>query len=168
MEKSRRRSSSHAPLARSRSIVREALVTSVACAAPPVRFQAIQESTVPKARRSWEMSTRSRIHSSFEAEKYGSQTRPVLSRTSSAGSRAQRSAVRRSCQTIARCTGRPVARSHTTAVSRWFVIPIAERSPAPIPAAARAAAAVSSTLAHSSSGSCSTHPGCGKCCAISR
>ena len=39
-----------------------------------------------------------------------------------AGSCAQRAAVRRSCHTIARCTGRPLRRSQTTVVSRWFVI----------------------------------------------
>ena len=33
--------------------------------------------------------------------------------------------MRRSCQTIALCTGRPVARSHSTVVSRWLVMPIA-------------------------------------------
>ena len=45
------------------------------------------------------------------------------------------SAVRRSCQTIARWTGRPVERSQTTVVSRWFVIPIARSAGGPIPAA---------------------------------
>ena len=39
--------------------------------------------------------------------------------------RRSRAAVRRSCQTIARCSGRPVARSQTTVVSRWLVMPIA-------------------------------------------
>ena len=38
----------------------------------------------------------------------------------SARSSSHRAAVRRSCQTMARCNGRPVRRSHTTAVSRWF------------------------------------------------
>ncbi len=37
-------------------------------------------------------------------------------------------AVRRSCQTIALCTGRPVSRSQSTTVSRWFVMPIAASS----------------------------------------
>ena len=41
---------------------------------------------------------------------------------------AQMSAVRRSCQTMARCTACPVARSHTTVVSRWLVMPIAAMS----------------------------------------
>ena len=34
-------------------------------------------------------------------------------------------AVRRSCHTMARCSGAPVRRSHTTTVSRWLVMPIA-------------------------------------------
>ena len=62
----------------------------------------------------------------------------LRSRTSAAGSSAQRAAVRRSCQTIAGWTGRPLARSQTTVVSRWFVIPIAARSRAAIPASASA------------------------------
>src|SRR5438552_3666304 len=55
--------------------------------------------------------------------------RPVLAEISgswpSAFSLEQTSAVRRSCQTMARCTAWPVARSHTTVVSRWLVMPIA-------------------------------------------
>ena len=46
-------------------------------------------------------SGRARIHSSFVAEKYGSGVSPVRARIRSAGSSRQRSAVRRSCQTIA-------------------------------------------------------------------
>ena len=46
----------------------------------------------------------------------------------SAFSLAQMSAVRRSCQTMARCTAWPVARSHTTVVSRWLVMPMAAMS----------------------------------------
>ena len=38
------------------------------------------------------------------------------------------SAVRRSCQTMARCTALPVARSQTTVVSRWLVMPMAAMS----------------------------------------
>ena len=38
-------------------------------------------------------------------------------------------AVRVSCQTIALCTGLPVAFSQTTVVSRWLVIPMAAISP---------------------------------------
>ncbi len=50
-----------------------------------------------------------------------------------AASEEQRAAVRVSCQTIALPTGSPVARSHTTVVSRWLVIPTAARSPAVSP-----------------------------------
>src|SRR6266852_4072761 len=56
-------------------------------------------------------------------------TRPVRARARSswpaALSSAQRAAVRRSCQTMARAMGRPVLRSHTSVVSRWLVMPIA-------------------------------------------
>ena len=123
---------------------------------------------MPKASCSCGSSVRRRIHSSFVAEKYGSGTRPVRARTRSAGSSAQRSAVRRSCQTMAGWTGRPVRRSHTTVVSRWFVIPRANTSAGRILASASACRADSSTLAQISSGSCSTRPGAGKCCVISR
>ena len=61
------------------------------------------------------------------------------------GSAAQAAAVRRSCHTMAGCSGRPVTRSHTTVVSRWLVMPIARRSRASRPASARAASAVAST-----------------------
>jgi hypothetical protein len=50
----------------------------------------------------------------------------------------QASAVRRSCQTIALDTGRPVARSHSTTVSRWLVTPMAATSLARAPARASA------------------------------
>ncbi len=58
--------------------------------------------------------------------------RPVLAEIAGSWpsplSLAQMSAVRRSCQTMARCTAVPVARSHTTVVSRWLVMPIAAMS----------------------------------------
>ena len=92
----------------------------------------------------------------------------MRARSSSAGSVRQRSAVRRSCQTIAGATGLPVARSQRTVVSRWFVIPIASSSAARMPAARTASSAAPSTELQSSSGSCSTQPGCGKCCGNSR
>ena len=51
-------------------------------------------------------------HDSFDAEKYGSSTSPVRARIigswPAARSASHRSAVRRSCHTIARCRGRPV------------------------------------------------------------
>src|SRR6185503_12285735 len=62
-------SSSQAPAARSRSIVREAFVTSVTCAPPAVSFQTSQESIVPNASSRAGSSVRARIHSSFVAEK---------------------------------------------------------------------------------------------------
>jgi hypothetical protein len=40
-------------------------------------------------------------------------------------------AVRRSCHTIARASGFPVARSHATTVSRWLVMPMAAIRSAP-------------------------------------
>ena len=52
-------------------------------------------------------SLRASSHSSFVAEKYGSGTSPVRARIRSAGSSRHRSAVRRSCQTIARCDRPP-------------------------------------------------------------
>jgi hypothetical protein len=85
----------------------------------------------------------------------------VRSRISSAGSSAQRSAVRRSCQTIARATGTPVVRFQTSVVSRWFVIPIAVGS------STSACSAAASTLCQISSASCSTQPERGKCCGSS-
>ena len=53
----------------------------------------------------------------------------------------------------------PVARSHTTVVSRWFVMPMAAIVDAAIPASAACSAEV--TDAQMSAGSCSTQPGCG-------
>ena len=76
--------------------------------------------------------------------------------------------VRVSCQTIALYTGAPLCRSHTTAVSRWLVIPTAAMSPAANPAAASAPAVTCWVFAHISRGSCSTHPAAGKCCWCSR
>ena len=77
---------------------------------------------------------------------------------------AQMSAVRRSCQTMARCTALPVARSHTTVVSRWLVIPIAAMSFAFRPAFSSASRQTSTVEVQMSSGSCSTQPEAGKCC----
>src|SRR5438477_4079733 len=58
--------------------------------------------------------------------------RPVLRRITRSSLRARRrshmAAVRRSCHTMALQIGSPVARSQTTVVSRWFVMPIPEIS----------------------------------------
>ena len=56
--------------------------------------------------------------------------------------------------------GRPVARSHTIVVSRWFVMPMAATSaPADAAPRRRACAAAVSVVDQISSGSCSTQPG---------
>ena len=73
------------------------------------------------------------------------------------------SAVRRSCQTIAGATARPVLRSHSTTVSRWLVMPMAAISPARTPARSIASRQVAAVVDHRSEGSCSTQPERGKC-----
>ena len=78
------------------------------------------------------------------------------------------SAVRRSCQTMARWIGWPVRRSQITPVSRWLVMPMAAISPAAQPGGGQRLAAVSTVVRQMSSGSCSTQPEAGKCCANSR
>ena len=118
----------------SNSSVRDALVTSVACVLPPVRRQMRKLSTVPnaispasaRARSPVTLSSSQRI---LVAEKYGSSTSPVCLRSAgscpAAFSCAHSGAVRRSCQTIALATGRPSARSQSSVVSRWLVMPMA-------------------------------------------
>ena len=168
-------SSSHqSPRWMSYSSVRDALLGSVACTCPPVSCHSSQLSTVPKASSpraarcpapgTWSSSQRSLV-----AEKYGSSTSPVSARMR--GSRpwafscSHSGAVRRSCQTSARCSGSPVARSHSTVVSRWLVMPMAAIF---TPARATASRAQASWSAQIWRASCSTQPGCGKCCASSR
>ena len=75
--------------------------------------------------------------------------------------------VRRSCQTMALCTGLPVARSHTTVVSRWLVMPMPASSLASSLALASAPRQTSTVARQISSGSCSTQPGLGKICGSS-
>ena len=127
-----------------KSIVREALLTSVTCCAPPVSFQISQVSMVPKAssrprRASRAPGTWSSSQRILLAEKYASMSRPVFcwmsrGRRRRAFSCSQNSAVRRSCQTIAWWIGSPVSRSQTTVVSRWLVMPMAAMSRASSPA----------------------------------
>ena len=99
------------------------------------------------------------------AVKYGSSTSPVRSRTMgrwpSRSNRAQMSDVRRSCQTMARCSGRPVARSKATRVSRWLVMPMAATVWPASPRRPPTSAKVARTASQISAGSCSTHPGRG-------
>ena len=74
------------------------------------------------ARRAWSRRSRRRARS------------PVRSRNPApcpaCRSASHRDAVRRSCQTMALATARPVARSHSTVVSRWLVMPMAATSAA--------------------------------------
>jgi hypothetical protein len=147
----------------SNSIVRLAFEGSVANTAPPVSSHTTHASTVPSARSGPAATPPSpSSHAILVAEKYGSSTSPVRSRTSgrcpAAVSSAQRSAVRRSCQTMARCRGRPVRRSQATTVSRWLVTPMAAMGPF---SSVVTPASVARTAAAMSSGSCSTHPGRG-------
>ena len=74
---------------------------------------------------------------------------------------AQVLSARRSCQTMAWCTGWPVVRFHSTVVSRWLVIPMARISLAFRPAVCNACRAVASCVRQISIGSCSTQPGRG-------
>jgi hypothetical protein len=62
----------------------------------------------------------------------------------------------------------PDARSQTSVVSRWFVIPIAAIRLPSTPAAVSASPTAMVTLSQISSASCSTWPGSGKCCRNSR
>ena len=159
----------------SSSSVRDALPGSVANS--PVSLNSSHASTVPNTARPSRAlpaspSTLRSSHSIFVAEKYGSSIRPVFARiaSSSPASRSspQRAAVRRSCQTSARCSGSPVDGSQQTTVSRWFVMPTASSSPGSRPASSSASPATACETSQISSASCSTQPGRGKCCVNSR
>src|SRR4051794_6545471 len=65
-------------------------------------------------------------------------------------------------------TGRPLARSHRIAVSRWLVIPSAATPLTPTPARASASRQTATESAQMCSGSCSTQPSAGKNCCSSR
>ena len=83
-------------------------------------------------------------------------------------SSSQRRAVRRSCQTIARCSGSPLSRSQATTVSRWFVIPMPASERPSMPAESSASFATARVTSQISLASCSTQPGRGKCWRNSR
>ncbi len=130
MPKARSSPSSHSHVSSRMSSEREAFVTSVTCTpprGPPVSCQVSHVSIVPKqsspaSARSRAPGTSSSSHASFVAEKYGFSGSPVASRNRStppsAASRSTIGCERVSCHTIAGCTGRPVARSQSTVVSR--------------------------------------------------
>ena len=108
----------------------------------------------------------------FVPEKYASMTRPVFSPIAFSSparfNASQNSAVRRSCQTIAGAIGKPLARSQSTVVSRWLVMPIAPMSLAAIADLAITSAATRRWVCQISRASCSTQPGRGKCWVNSR
>ena len=119
----------HAPAPRSIIIVRDALVTSVTCfvpapPAPPVRFHASHESTVPKSAvppstAAFTAGRLSIIHRSFTPEKYVEIGSPQTERSASfppsaASSAAAVSLVRASCHSTQSYSGSPVRLSHTT------------------------------------------------------
>ena len=113
-------------------------------------------------------STLSRIHFTFVPEKYASISNPVLSRNLSfnpwAFSSSQIPAVCLDCQTIALYTGSPVSLSHTTVVSRWFVIPIPSICSAFTLDSDKTLAMTARIDPQISLALCSTQPGFGKCC----
>ena len=169
-------SSSQSPVWMLNSIVREALLASVTCTAPPVSFQMSQVSTVPnasspafawrarpaRARGSTAILVRGEIGVEHEARLAADDAVELAARLA-AGRRWP--AVRRSCQTMALQTGSPVARSHThrrlalVGDADGGDVARAERSPWRAPRAATPACVDQMSL-----GSCSTQPGCGKIC----
>jgi hypothetical protein len=68
---------------------------------------------------------------------------------------------------MALCTGFPVARSQTTVVSRWFVMPTPASAAGSSFALSMAPRQTSTVARQISSGSCSTQPGPGKICGSS-
>ena len=163
------------------SRVRLAFVTSVTCmppSGPPVRFQISQLSMVPNS--TSPRSARSRrpgrvvqqpAHlrgGEVRRRRQAAELTHGLSPRRCGDSSSTSASVRVSCHTIARPTGRPVWRSHSTVVSRWLAMPSATTWSGVTPAWARASGAMRSRLCQISIGSCSTQPGLGKCCLCSR
>ena len=169
--KSFRSSSSQAAVRRLKSCVRAALLKSVAWTLPAVRFQRSQLSTVPRQTASVDCpmaSIRLSSQRALLAEKSGSMVSPVRSRRrdSRPCSRRcwQKSAVRRHCQITAGPSGRPFERSHARIVSRWLDIPMAASLSEEIWLTQSSTTVC--TAFQMASGSCSTHPGCGKAISI--
>ena len=88
----------------------------------------------------------------------------ILSTSPRAFSSSQNAEVRRSCQTMALCTGTPVSASQTMVVSRWLVMPMAAMFMPLMPIWEMACAITAASDDQISIGSCSTQPGWGKCC----
>ncbi len=110
---------------------------SVAWMRPPVRFQSSQASTLPAhnspfAARACPSGMWSSSQRSLLAENIGSIWRPVRSCRNTPRLRAfsslQNAALRWHCHTTHGPSGLPVARSQTSAVSRWLLIATAARS----------------------------------------
>ena len=126
----------------SKSSVRLAFDTSVACTRPPVRRQSRKRVDGPEAElarlgpgpqarvrcRGCGRSSGPRSRRRCGRPVQGADALLVAGRR---GAPRTRAAVMRLCQTIAGATGRPVARSQTIVVSRWFVMPIAAIRPTP-------------------------------------
>ncbi|KAH2820536.1 hypothetical protein KXV85_003232, partial [Aspergillus fumigatus] len=155
-------SSSQSPLSRLSNCVREALLASVACAAPPVMCHKSQLSTVPARMgalpSAWSISQRNLL-----AENRGSRPRPLRRSTFSpcpASRRAaQKGAVRRHCHRIQGPSGAPLSASQSSTDSRWLEMPMARISASGAPAMACRMAA--SALARIPSPDCSAQPDCG-------
>ena len=118
----------------SKSSVRDALVTSVACGAArsAARSGSCRRSRTRSRPPRRARAARSRCRAASESWSPRSTDRapgPVCSRSAgscpAAFSWAHSGAVRRSCQTMALATGRPSARSQSSVVSRWLVMPMA-------------------------------------------
>ena len=102
-------------------MVRDAVAASVTYPAPSRSSSQVSVVvTVPSPGMGWVRFSRSQVI--FGAAKYGSSGSPVIAVSSAArpASRPHRPAERRSCQTIARDSGAPVARSQASTVSPWL------------------------------------------------
>ena len=155
-----RASARHVPDAALYSPVTPALVASVMCRAPPVRFHAIQLSTVPRRRSAPAPApTCSTCQANLVADSLGEKRRPApcISR--------HLPTVRRSCHPRPGPSGRPVRASHATVDARWVVMPIAAGRE---PAAARVSAATSRAAVAMDAGSNSTSPGKGTWAGVAR
>ena len=111
----------HCNVLMSNNIVRLAFEGSVTNAAPAVSFHTSHESIVPIHKCSTGgTAVCCNNQAALVPEKYGSRTRPVTARTRSSdgSSSSHRSAVRRSCHTIACAVGCPFRLSHARTVSR--------------------------------------------------